>query len=215
MTKRSNEERLKILQDRLAQINQEGKTEKETVSAEEAVQATNPLENTQKIESVQKADTEEVSDSTESTTLSEPPPAQSSRSLLWLRNLLILAGIGFGIYYVYTNLESIKEGFSPSSSDQEEKVVENKEDLFVYNFSFSEEYTCVILLSGNFLDEESAKKVVNQYKEWGLDVNYVFLPDVSNSKEKTYKVYIGPYLEKIEAENWQGLLNDPNEILDL
>ena len=59
-----------------------------------------------------------------------------------------------------------------------------------------------IVLINNFNDKSSAKVLVNDLKVKGFKTNYHYLPDVSNSTDKIYEVYIGPYENLEEASQW-------------
>ena len=218
MTERSNEERLRILQERLAQINQKGVPSNQSISAEEAIKSTKPTQEsqvTQSTEEVRVPKTNQVV-SEQETEATPPPPKKNSN---WIRNIALFAVVVFGAYYAYNNVDGIKEKFNketnniPAASEEEKEII--AETSFAYNFKFSEEFTSLIILDSDFLTENEAEIMVSKYKDWGLEIDYFFLPDFSNSDQEIYRVYIGPYLDQLEAENWQELLMDANSIISL
>ena len=65
-----------------------------------------------------------------------------------------------------------------------------------------------IAITGSFKNKRSAKAMVNDLKVKGFKCNYFFLPKKSNSKEKIYKVFIGPYENEEETNQWTKNLED-------
>ena len=59
-----------------------------------------------------------------------------------------------------------------------------------------------IAITASLVDESSAKALVNDLIIKGFKSDYFFLPHNSNSKEEIYKVFIGPYENLEETNQW-------------
>ena len=57
--------------------------------------------------------------------------------------------------------------------------------------------------------------MVNDLKVKGYKCDYFFLPEKSNSKEEVYKVFIGPYENEEETNQWTKNLEVDFEIIKL
>jgi len=71
-----------------------------------------------------------------------------------------------------------------------------------YKFDLGErnQHDNYFILLSSFQTEEAAKELVDSLL--GYSAQYAFLPDVSNSQEKSYLVYLGPYFPEEEANQW-------------
>ena len=185
MSDRTNDEKLKILQERLAQIKEKSET---TLAAkrEESNQIPSP----------------------EFETLQEK---EIPRSFNWLKYSLIIFAIGYGSFYTYNNI-NFSDAFS-----SDEKIEEVKEFVLEYNFNFSGEDKELknIAITASFEDEILAKAMVNDLKVKGYKCDYFFLPNKSNSTKEVYKVFIGPYENIEETNQWTKNLKGTFEIITL
>ncbi len=71
-----------------------------------------------------------------------------------------------------------------------------------YKFDLGErnQHDNYFILLSLFQAKETAKNLVDSLL--GYSAQYAFLPDVSNSQENSYIVYLGPYFSEAEANQW-------------
>ena len=197
MDNTTNDDRLKILQERLAQINQ--KTEKPTV------------QNPQKEEVIEVA-TEKAGETRERKDPSWGLEEKKPKSFRWIIYVIIIGLIAF-----VTTQESWKWDFSEilgnKKTSTEEIIVEKIKD-FELEYKFEIEGNQLAIIN-SFEDESAAKTMVNDLTIKGFKCDYFFLPNKSNSTEEVYKVFIGPYESLEEVNQWKQNVNGEVEILNL
>ncbi len=180
MSDKSNDEKLRILKERLAQIKQKQDTPSpQTQQREEVIEIAIP-------------ETE------------IPKKEKKPISLGWLKYAVIIGGVGCGAFYAYTNFD-----FSSSEEEEVSKNIVEKEVILKYNLNLKGDN---IAITSIFEDENSAKAMVNDLKVKGFKCDYFFLPNKSNSNEEVYNVFIGPYENKEETQQWIDNLDVENEI---
>jgi hypothetical protein len=178
MSDKTNDEKLRILKERLAQI----KEKDETASAIEV--------NTEsKIE------------------LSNTELKTSDRKIkpILFKLFIFSFCIAFGVKYIYNSLAESNE----QDNTKEIKVV--KETL-AYSLDMIGDNIAII---STLEDESTAKAMVNDLKVKGFEANYFYLPNKSNSTKKVYKVYIGPFENQEETNQWVENIEDDFEIIPL
>ena len=170
MNDKTNDEKLRILQERLAQIKQKNET---------------PVPPRQQREEVIEVSTPEV-----------PTKEKKPLDLSWVKKVVIVGSVAFGIFYGYINIDfnSLVPDFS-----SEEIAEENTSTQLEYNFEIEGGQLAIIR---SFEEEGSAKAMVNDLKVKGFKCDYFFLPNKSNSTEQVYKVFIGPYENEEESNQW-------------
>ena len=179
MSDKTNDEKLRILQERLAQIKQKQETPVPTRNQrEEVIEIATPKD--------------EV-----------PQKERNPMSFGWVKYVVIIGVVGFGSFYAYNNIDSSNLTLS------EEITEEPKDFVLEYNLNLKGDNISII---SSFEDENSAKAMVNNLKVKGFECYYFFLPDKSNSTEELYKVYIGPYENEKESQQWIDNLDVENEI---
>ena len=181
MSDKSNDEKLRILQERLAQIKQK--------------QEPSVLPRQQR-EDVIEVDTPEIA---------IPKKESKPISLGWLKYVIILGGFGYAAFYSYTNLKL------SSSKDVAENIIK-KEDFIEYKLNLEGNN---IAITATFEEENSAKAMVNNLKVKGFKCDYFFLPNKSNSTEEVYNVFIGPYENQEETQQWLDNLDVESKIIKL
>ena len=186
MSDKTNDEKLRILQERLAQI--KGKQEAPVLASK------------------QQEKTIEMS------TAEVEAPAKNKKPLYssWISKLTLLGAVAYGLFYAYNNIDS--NSFVPkltSSEDAKEEGVSNKLE-YTLNLEGNN-----IAIVNSFEDKSSAKAMVNDLSVKGFKCDYFFLPNKSNSTEKVYKVFIGPYESLEEVNQWKENVNREVEILNL
>jgi len=188
MSNKTNEEKLRILQERLAQIQKKQEIPTPTISAEQAVQTTQPKEEIPKVK-------------------------RKPIALRWMK-YVILFGMGVaGGLYIYNNVDDFATILPDFTT---EKVVEEVEVPLAYTFNFDDATHIIIL--GSFEDEGTAKAMVNDKRVQGYTTDYFFMPEVSNTDNEVYKVYTGPYYSAEETNQWaqqHSLEEETFEVLKL
>jgi hypothetical protein len=196
-----NEQRLRILQERLGQIKskQEGEREQPKVENTPPYPTYNP-------KATQSSDEDIVPEKIET--------EKQSSSSAWKKiiTLLLIGGLAYGGYYFYENFDF--SSLTPEATNTIEPVVEeNIVAPLQYTLDFGEAKHIVILSS--FDNEDEARMFADEKTNSGYDASYFFLPAVSNSNKNTYQVYLGPYFSESEAKQWANTLEIESEILNL
>ena len=192
-----NDDRLRILQERLAQIKQKEENPNPKRSQDkEVVESSSSIHKTEKI--IEKKDP--------SWGLEEKKP----RSYSWLRNIILLSIIVYGLFYIYNSMNDIPPNTTTTTEEQNVFILEYNFDTEESQFKGNQ-----LAIINSFEDESSAKEMVNDLSKKGFKCDYFFLPNKSNSTEKIYKVFIGPYESLEETNQWKENINGEIEILDL
>ena len=188
MSDTKNDEKLRILQERLAQIKQKQDTH-ESIS--------------QKKKSVI-----EVEDPKNEAPKKERKPL----NLSWLKKALILGSVAYGIFYGYTNIDF--NSLVPSFLEEEnsEELASNQLE---YKFNLIGNNIAIINTQNSITDEGSAKAMVNDLKVKGFKCNYFYLPENSNLTDEVYQVFIGPYENEKETNQWAKNLETEFNIITL
>lgn len=189
MSNKTNEEKLRILQDRLAEI----RRKKENSNINRKQEDIESEDSNQKIEILQKE--------------------KKDISFGWLKYLVIIVIFGYGAIFIFNNIRSFEFSIF-SSSDKETTKPVNSEVLnkLEYNLNLQGDN---IVITATFENESLAKKMVEDLKLKGYRANYFFLPNKSNSTEEVYKVFIGPYEHIEETNQWIKNLEGKIEIISL
>ena len=189
----SNEERLKILQERLSQINDKRHHTEINKSAEEKIQQESIKGNTEQINSNM---------SNES--------VKQTKSSSFGKYVLTIIGISLVAFFIYPQILLISEPTNEEINNNEinDEVVDEKIE---YNLNI----TGNIAVIDNSNDENIAKAMINALQVKGFKCNYFYLPENSNSKEKIYKIYIGPYDNPNEMKQWINNIETEVEIINL
>ena len=186
MSDKTNDEKLRILQERFAQI--KGKQE---TAAEESEQQEKVIEITvPEIETPAK----------------DKKPFYSS----WASKVILVGAVAYGIFYGYKNIDS--KSFVPERASSEKTKEEVTSTKIEYNMNLEGNNIAIV---NSFGDESLAKAMVNDLSVKGFKCNYFFLPNKSNSTEEVYKVFIGPYESLEEVNQWKQNVNGEVEILNL
>ena len=181
MSDKTNDEKLRILQERLAQIKQKQETPVPTRNQrEEVIEIATPQD--------------EV-----------PQKEHNPMSFGWVKYVVIIGVVigvvGFGSFYAYNNFSNL--------TSSEEIIEEPKEFVLKYNLTLKGNN---ISIMSSCEDENSAKVMVSDLKVKGFKCDYFYLPNKSNSTEELFKVYIGPYENEEESQQWIDNLDVENEI---
>mgnify|MGYP001077997713 FL=1 len=197
-----NEQRLRILQERLWQIKNKQEARQEQPPRVENT----PAYPTYNPKATQSSDEDVIPAEEEKEKKSSGFPSKT-----FIR-LLIFGFLVGGGYYLYTNFDF--NSLLPEKSKISEQII--PEDVVVplqYSLDFGAAKYIVILSS--FEEESLAKTLVEEKITEGYTANYFFLPSVSNSNEQVYRVYLGPFYSQSEAKQWAETLEIESEILNL
>ena len=176
MSDKKNDEKLRILQERLTQIKQK----------EEVTKITTPEEDI-------------------------PQKEHTPKSSGWVK-YVVICGIS-GIVIIGAVFGSFYVDFSNIFASSDKVTEETQEFVLEYNLNMPEDW--IIAITASLEDESSAKAMVNDLKAKGYKCDYFFLPNKSNSKEEVYKVFIGPYENQDETNQWTKSLAVDFEIISL
>ena len=193
MSDKTNDEKLSILQERLAQIKEKQE---------------NPPQKNAERRDVTEGSTSQVEESRDK---KEPKWGleEEKKKSSWVKYFILFVCGGLIGFYVYNNIDS-------NSFVAEVPLEEVKEELtstkIEYNLNLEGNQLAII---NSFEDESSAKAMVNNLTIKGFKCNYFFLPNKSNSTEEVYKVFIGPYENLEEVNQWKQNINGEVEILNL
>ena len=186
MSDKTNDEKLRILQERLAQI----KGKQDTVST--------PLDTIESETRVKKSEVE------------TSQKIRKPKLFKLLKVFIFSACIAFGAKYAYNNINANSFAFEQTSS-KEVKDEKNSNKL-EYNLNLEGNNIAIVY---SFEDESSAKAMVNNLSVKGFKCDYFFLPNKSNSTEEVYKIFIGPYESLEEVNQWKKNVTGEVEILNL
>jgi len=188
MSDKTNDEKLRILQERLAQIKQKKDTPSTPRQAE-------------------KKETEVTTSEIE-----DPQKGKTPISFKWLKYVAIIV-CGYGTFYAYKNEIKLIDSNSLKSETTNTTKIDVAEKTLTYNLDFAGQDN--IAITGTFEDKNAAKAMVNDLKVKGFKTDYFYLPNKSNSTQKLYKVFIGPYENKEETNQWVENLEVDFEIIPL
>jgi hypothetical protein len=188
MSDTKNDEKLRILQERLAQIKQKQDPPVHTSQQREAV-------------------IEVAIPKNESPTKETKPI-----NLSWVKRIVIIGSVAYSIFYGYTNIDF--NSLVPNFSEEEisEKSAYNQLE---YKFNLIGNNIAIINTQNSITDEGSAKAMVNDLKVKGFKCNYFYLPENSNLTDEVYQVFIGPYENLKETNQWAKNLEAEFNIITL
>ena len=199
MQNKTNDERLKILQERLAQLKKKDDNPVAPTINKISIQET--THNQQPENSIKNEEPKWG--------LEEKKP----KSFRWIMYVIIIALIAF-----VTTQEAWKWDFSEilgyKNNSTKEVEITIPEDNFVLTYNLDMEGDN-IAITASLIDESSAKALVNDLIIKGFQSDYFFLPNKSNSTEEVYKVFIGPYENLQETNQWCKNIKEEFNIVNL
>ena len=192
MSKTRNEERLEVVNKRLAEINEKDVFPKREKAKEEVVTQQAPKNTSNQNNSNNK-----------------------------LKTYLIRVGIVVGLFFVIKSIDFSNLVDSSVDVKKDDKGVQvdvkvdvpKKDDALEYNFTFKNDEHIIVF--GKYQSEEEAlkEKEIFSKKFVEFQVNHFFLPNKSNSKEKVYQLYLGPINGLSNAKQWSKLIEIENILL--
>ena len=194
MSKKSNEEKIQILQKRLQEISQK--------QLEQANSKVEPSEKENIID-------EKVKKNPKKTRKFLFPILILTIIIL---SFLLATELGLNpIKKLQLNTTKIvKESNNSENSDQKKIKQTTNYNLDIQDAS--------IILIGDFNSEESAiqetdrlRAVFGTVKDF--DINYFFTPEKSDVKDSTYQIYLGPFSEESDAKQWSQFIKKDFKII--
>ena len=194
MSERTNEDKLRILQERLAQIQ-----EKKEAHQEDKVENKKHIAPTIEEDLVNGHEIDSI--------LPNPRKPKNKRTgLKYFILFFSLSLFGYGMYVFMYGTVKLESLFSYKEKKELSEEVLNNKDLVYYQSEFNGKY---IVLLNSYESAIDANFEVKQLVNEGYNCNVFQLSGVSNSKKEIYQTYIGPF-NKIEEAN--QYLNSSEEI---
>jgi len=223
MSDKTNDEKLRILQERLAQIKHKqdspGKAReqmttnsfnlsKKEESDKEYQKSGFSLEKKGTSFSLTKENSHSLNPNIEDLKREEKPLASS-----WIKKIVIVGSVAYGCFYGYTNIDfnSLTPNFSLDVT-KEELLPNNQLE---YDLDLKGENIAIVSTPISITDEGSAKAMVNDLKVKGFKCDYIYLPEHSNSTDEVYQIFIGPYENKEETNQWAKNLEAEFNVITL
>lgn len=202
-----NEQRLRILQERLNQIKDKQTSNSETDRDND----NNPPYPTYNPKATESSDVD----------INLPNTHNKQKSRLSAKPIILIILFGFLLYglfylYEYPNQIASKVDLNMDKVLEEPKkeIINSKENIVIeYSLDFGK--AKFIIKIGDYEDEMEAKSLVKQKIKEGYNSSHFFLPNVSNSSKEIYNVYLGPYYSEAEAKQWANTLDIEYEIINL
>lgn len=188
MSDKTNEEKLRILHDRLNHIKQKQES------------AASPKEKTETIIDNSSIDI-------------ETSYVKRRSTLFALLKYVAIVICTYLVFYAYNNINLSSSKLEETTISIDE-VNEINQDSFSLEYEFKLKGDKIVIIS-TFDDENSAKAMTNDLAVKGFKADYFFLPNKSNSNEEVYKVFIGPYEHEEETNQWVKNLDVDFEIISL
>jgi len=190
MSNKTNEEKLRILQERLATIQKKKDTEKQV-----EVEKTQPVSPVFKEELVNQPEIEPISKTPRK-------PRNNNGTFKYFIIFFVIALVG----YASTQFIDFNSLFSSDETTEENETVTN----IIYNkSSFNGNY---LIILNSFEDQNVANAESQKYITDGYNCEVLQLSGVSNSEEEIFQTYIGPF-NKLEEAN--QFLNSTKEVSEI
>ena len=187
-----NEEKLKILQERLRQIKEK----------DENISSSNNIINQS---STHKNIGNDISEKT-------TPKSSKSKSYVFISFLLVFA-LAFVISKTYDNIKfDFNVNFDKNDNVVNNEVKEEKDsDIQIEKEYDIDKFTDIvkgeIAVVLNLSSEEEAINTKNELISKGFKARYFFSSDYSNISDESYEILIGPYETENELNQWLNNIN--------
>jgi len=197
MSDKTNEEKLRILQERLTTIRQ-----KETTRQEAKDEQNKPVAPVFEEDLVSQ----------------EKKSSEEKGNFSFFKYFIIffvLACIGYGVSTIDWKNFKISELFSSGETDT--PVVEKETTYYLSEFNVNGEKGFIVLLN-SYKNESVAQANIQDIKLKGYeDCGLFYLPGVSDSKEEIYQTFVGPFSNQEEANQWNHSpsINSSGTIIEL
>ena len=178
MSEKTNEEKLKILQERLATIQHKKEKEQQSIT-----EKNKPVAPVFKEELVEKSPIQP----------SIQEPKEKTNSLKYFIIFFIIALVGYGGFEAYNSINFV-ELFS---SETKEVTTDKTKEITYHKSEFNGNY---LIILNSFEDVTIANAEVQHYISEGYKCDVFQLSGVSDSEEEIFQTYIGPF-NKLEEAN--------------
>ena len=185
MSERSNEEKLRILKERLAQIQEKKETHQE-----------DKVENKKIIAPIIEEDLVNGNEIDPILPTLKKPENKNTR-LKYFLIFFFVSLLGYGMYVFVSGTVTLETLFSSKETKEDSQEILNNKDLVYYQSEFNGQY---IVLLNSYESITDANFEVKQLVNEGYDCNVFQLSGVSNSEEEIFQTYIGPF-NKLEEAN--------------
>lgn len=180
MSEKTNEEKLKILQERLATIQHKKEKEQQSIT-----EKNKPLAPVFKEELVEQSPIKP----------SIQEPKEKTNSLKYFIIFFIIALVGYGGFEAYNSINFDKL----FSSETEEVTTDKTKEITYHKSEFIGNY---LIILNSFEDITIANAEVQNYISEGYKCDVFQLSAVSDSKEEIFQTYIGPFNKLQEANQY-------------
>jgi len=185
MSDKTNEEKLRTLQERLATIQQ-----KKEIQQEEKTQQNKPVAPVFEEELVNHPNIDPIAKTPRQ-------PRNNSSLFKYFILFFIIILVGYSGFYAYKSIDF--NSFFTSSNPIE--IEQEKEEEIIYDKSEFGDGNFIIVLS-TFDKQESANKERDKLTEKGYNCGVYLLAAVSNSEQEVFQTYIGPFNTEGEANQY-------------
>ena len=185
MSDKTNEEKLRILQERLASIQQ-----KKEIQQEDKIQHNQPISPVFEEELINHSNIEPI----------EKTPKRSrnnSSGLKYFIIFFIIFLVGYGGFFAYNNID-FNSFFTSFTSDKPIKT-EIEENIIYKKSNFNGNF---IIVLNTFNEKELANAEAQSLTEKGYNCNILQLSGVSNSEKEIFQTFIGPFNKEGEANQY-------------
>ena len=200
MSNKTNEEKLRILKDRLADIQQkkEKNQEKEVENKYVAPVLEEELVNNSEINPIAKTQRQSKNNS-----------SFIKYFIRFFVIMIVITLLGLLGFYGYKNID-----FNSLLNSEKEKEIEKENKEIIYSKSKFDEQGNFIVIINEFEKEEHANAEVQHLINKGFSCDVFYLPGVSNSNKEVFQTYIGPFYKKNEAYQYLKSLISPKGLLE-
>jgi len=203
MSNNNNDEKLRILQERLAQIKEQKETPSNTAERIPVSDSKEYKTDSHLAENIaHEADSSKYKDNSEQ-------KKKTNSSFKWLKYFMIIGAITYIALYFFNSINT--DSLNTEKTNNKE-VATPAEETIEYALDLRGKR---IALVGTFQDEKLAKSMLEDLQKKGFKGDYFYLPNKSNSSNEVYKVFIGPYENHQEANQWIENLKIDFEIIGL
>jgi len=185
MSDKTNEEKLRILQERLASIQQ-----KKEIQQEAKIQQNKPVAPVFEEELVNHPNIDPIS---------KTPRRPRNNSSLFKYFILcfVIFLVGYGGFYAYNNI-NFNSFFTSFTSDKPIEI-ETKKNIIYKKSNFNGNF---IIVLNTFDEQELANAEAQSLTKKGYNCDVLQLSGVSNAKEEVFQTFIGPFNKKGEANQY-------------
>ena len=190
MSDKNNEEKLRILQERLASIQQ-----KKEIQQEDKTHHNKPVSPVFEEELVNQSNIEPIEKTPKR-------PRNNSSGLKYFIIFFILFLVGYGGFFTYNNIDF--NSFFRSFISDKPIEIETKENIIYKKSNFNGNF---IIVLNTFDEKELANAEAQSLTEKGYNCEVLQLSGVSNYEKEIFQTFIGPFNKEGEANQYLNSTN--------